>query len=61
MWLSADPVALDRLLVERINQARQQDGFPALQAPPIATGYAASLGVGRASLDAISLVDVADL
>lgn len=61
LWLSADPVALDRLLVERINQARQRDGFPVLQAIPLQLSYAASLGVGRASLDAISLMDIADL
>lgn len=61
LWLSADPVALDRLLVERINQARQQEGFPRLQSIPLQLSYAASLGVGQSSLDVISLVDIADL
>ena len=42
LWLSADPVALDRLLVERINQARQRDGFPVLQAIPLQLSYAAA-------------------
>ena len=59
MWLSADPVALDRLLVERINRARQQEGFPLGQPMPLQIGYAASLGVGQAILDAIVVVDVA--
>ena len=59
LWLSADPVALDRLLVERINRARQQEGFPLVQPMPLQIGYAASLGVGQAILDAIVVVDVA--
>lgn len=61
LWLSADPVALDRLLVERINRARQQEGFPALQPIPLQLRYAASLGLGRDALDAISVLDVAEL
>ena len=60
LWLSADPVAMDRLLVERINRARREEGFSVLEPIPPQIGFAASLGVGRATLGAISLVDVAD-
>ena len=60
LWLSADPVAMDRLLVERINRARREEGFSVLEPIPPQIGFAANLGVGRATLGAISLVDVAD-
>ena len=58
LWLSADPVALDRLLVERINRARQQEGFPLLKPMPLQIRYAASLGVGRDLVDEITVIDV---
>ncbi|MFT4901943.1 MAG: hypothetical protein ACI81V_001223 [Lentimonas sp.] len=46
LWLSSDPVALDRLLYERFNHYRRLDGFPEISPLPQQLLFAASLGLG---------------
>lgn len=46
LWLSCDPVALDRLLYERFNQVRRLQGFPEIDPLPRQLPFAASLGLG---------------
>ncbi|OHE89596.1 MAG: DUF362 domain-containing protein [Verrucomicrobia bacterium RIFCSPLOWO2_12_FULL_64_8] len=48
LWLSADPVALDALMVERLNQARRETGFQPIGEDELRMlEYAEQLGVGR--------------
>jgi hypothetical protein len=46
LWMSSDPVALDRLLYDRINAHRLLDGFPEITPQPRQFPFAASLGLG---------------
>ncbi len=47
LWMSSDPVALDRLLYDRINAMRLLEGFPEIQPLPKQMPFAASLGLGE--------------
>lgn len=46
LWMSSDPVALDRLLFDRINALRRNNGFPEIEPLPRQLPFAASLGLG---------------
>ena len=46
LWMSADPVAIDRLLFDRINTLRRNNGFPEIDALPRQLPFASSLGLG---------------
>jgi hypothetical protein len=46
LWMSSDPVAIDRLLCDRINKHRLLDGFPEISPLPRQLPFAASLGLG---------------
>jgi len=46
LWLSSDPVALDRLLYDRMNRQRMLHGFPLITPIPRQFPFAASLGLG---------------
>jgi hypothetical protein len=46
MWMSSDPIALDRLLYDRMNAMRLLEGFPEIQPLPRQFPFAASLGLG---------------
>ncbi len=46
LWMSSDPVAMDRLLLERINALRRNNGFPEIKSLPRQLPFAASLGLG---------------
>jgi len=46
LWMSSDPVALDRLLYDRFNDIRRLQGFPEIQPIPRQLPFAASLGLG---------------
>lgn len=46
LWMSSDPVALDRLLYDRINTMRRLEGFPEINPLPKQLPFAASLGLG---------------
>ncbi len=47
LWLSSDPVALDRLLYDRFNAHRLLEGFPEIEPMPRQLAFAASLGLGE--------------
>lgn len=53
--LSADPVALDRLLIEDLNEQRRVSGFPEIIPLPQQLSFAASLGLGVFKMDAIEI------
>ena len=46
IWMSSDPVAVDRLLYDRINTMRRLEGFPEITPLPKQFPFAASLGLG---------------
>ena len=46
LWMSSDPVAVDRLLLDRINALRRNNGFPEISPLPRQLPFAASLGLG---------------
>jgi hypothetical protein len=46
LWMSSDPVALDRLLYDRMNAMRTLEGFPEIEPMPKLLPFAASLGLG---------------
>ena len=46
LWMSTDPVALDRLLYDRINSLRILNGFPEIGSLPRQLLFAESLGIG---------------
>ena len=47
LWMSSDPVAIDRLLFDRINTLRRNNGFPEIDSLPRQLPFAASLGLGE--------------
>ena len=47
LWMSSDPVAMDRLLYDRMNAMRRLEGFPEIEPLPRQFKFAASLGLGR--------------
>ncbi|MGC6424201.1 MAG: DUF362 domain-containing protein [Lentimonas sp.] len=46
LWMSGDPVALDRLLYDYFNARRLLEGFPEIDPLPRQLPFAASLGLG---------------
>lgn len=58
LWLSGDPVALDRLLFERLNTMRRLEGFPEISPIPRQLAFAASLGLGSMELSQIRIEGV---
>ena len=46
LWLSADPVALDSLMLRRLNDRRRRDGFPQISEEIRTLEFAEILGVG---------------
>lgn len=53
--MSSDPVALDRLLYDRMNAMRLLEGFPEIQPLPRQMPFAASLGLGEFEPDRIHI------
>lgn len=53
LWLSGDPVAVDRLLLDRMNAMRRLEGFPEIKPLPKQLSFAASLGLGYARKEQI--------
>ncbi len=49
VWLSSDPVALDTLMLERINKHRRQSGFPVVNEEIRTLEFAEVLQVGSSS------------
>ena len=46
LWMSSDPVAIDRMLYDRMNRYRLLNGFPEISPLPRQLPFAASLGLG---------------
>jgi len=59
LWMSSDPVALDRLLYDRINRMRLLNGFPEVEPLPRQLPFAASLGIGVFALEQIEIKTLA--
>jgi hypothetical protein len=57
--MSSDPVALDRLLYDRINAMRLLEGFPEIEPIPRQLPFAASLQLGEFDRDRIQVKVVA--
>ena len=55
IWMSSDPVALDRLIYDRINAMRLLEGFPEIEPVPSQLAFAASLGLGEDTLEHIQI------
>ena len=53
LWMSTDPVALDRLMLERINRRRKEAGFKPISEEIRTLDYAEILGVGTQKLDTV--------
>lgn len=60
LWMSLDPVALDRLLVDLINRERRENGFQELAIPNLQLSYASKIGLGEDSIDVITLKNIND-
>jgi hypothetical protein len=58
MWMSSDPVAVDRLLYDRINTMRRLEGFPEIDPLPKQLPFAASLGLGLHERSSIRIESV---
>jgi len=58
IWASADPVALDRLLLERVNRRRRLEGFDAIEPLPRQLRFAHSLDLGVYRRDELEIVPV---
>lgn len=58
LWLSSDPVALDRMLYDRFNARRLLEGFPEIDPLPRQLPFAASLGLGEFEKSKISIESV---
>lgn len=59
LWMSSDPVAIDRLLCDKINKHRRLDGFPEISPLPRQLPFAASLGLGVFEKSRIRLLRLA--
>ena len=59
LWMSSDPVALDRMLYDRMNAMRVLEGFPEIEPVPRQLPFAASLGLGEFEPERIRIREVA--
>lgn len=60
LWMSDDPVALDRMLMALINQERRENGFEEIAQPNLQLDYASTIGLGtqdRAAIEKRTLRD----
>jgi hypothetical protein len=55
LWMSSDPVALDRLLYDRMNAMRLLEGFPEIEPIPRQLPFATSLQLGEFDRDRIQV------
>lgn len=58
LWMSSDPVALDRLILDRINRVRRLEGFQEIHPLPQQFTFAESLGLGYSQLSQIKIEPV---
>ncbi|HTQ29648.1 MAG TPA: DUF362 domain-containing protein [Opitutaceae bacterium] len=59
VWLSADPVLLDALMLKRINQWRRETGFQPVSDDIHTLDFAARLGVGSEDVKGAQIIRVA--
>lgn len=50
LWMSDDPVALDRMLLALMNQERRENGFKEIAQPNLQLDYAGKIGLGSNDL-----------
>ncbi|MEM7790182.1 MAG: DUF362 domain-containing protein [Verrucomicrobiota bacterium] len=55
LWMSSDPVALDRLIYDKMNELRLLEGFPDISPMPRQLPFAARLGLGTFDRDRIRI------
>jgi len=58
IWLSTDPVMLDSLMLERMNQWRKKTGFQPISDEIRTLDFAEQLGVGSTKTDSVKIIDV---
>ncbi|AWI08108.1 DUF362 domain-containing protein [Ereboglobus luteus] len=58
LWLSSDPVALDSMVLERINRWRERNGFRAISEDIHTLGFAETLGVGSTRITPDRVINV---
>jgi hypothetical protein len=59
VWMSADPVLLDALMVERLNAARKRTGFKPIEAEESRMlDFAQQLGVGSRRADRARIISL---
>lgn len=58
LWMSLDPVALDRLLIDLINRKRRENGFKEIPMPNLQLLYASKIGLGEDSLESIVIKNI---
>jgi hypothetical protein len=58
LWLSADPVLLDSLMLKRINKARRETGFEPVSEDIHTLDFAAQLGVGSENTAEAQIIHV---
>ena len=51
-------MALDRLLLNLMNQERRENGFNELPAPNLQLSYASEIGLGAYSIDSIEIKNI---
>jgi hypothetical protein len=59
LWLSADPVLMDALMRERIDELRRRNGFGPISEEIRTLEFAETLGVGSTKIDTARIIDVA--
>jgi len=58
VWLSADPVILDAIMLARINDWRKRTGFPPVSDEIRTLNFAEMLGVGSTKIASTPIIDV---
>jgi len=58
LWLSRDPVMLDSLMLERINNRRKRSGFPDISEEIRTLEFAEMLGVGLRDTKSVEIIEI---
>ena len=58
LWLSRDPVMLDSLMLERINDRRKRSGFPDISEEIRTLEFAEMLGVGLRDTESVEIIEI---
>jgi len=56
LWMSINPVLIDALMLERMEDHRKREGFPLIETPSLLLNYAESLGLGTQRTDHIAWI-----